>query len=401
VSDVIIIARLLITYYIRLFLHALDVESKVHLSKVLVSLDQGIIGLAEWFLAEESKRLLSVCQVLTTAIMSPDMRVLREYEAEVILRTLDTLVSDGSGFDWQTAFVLDEDTFHMFCKSLGLLTTLRMTTPTLPSLIYTLLGGSGAADRKYPSTLVRALLCNVQLPDTSQAKLERALHVAAQSKDQLDLSSEERPLLDQEASRVVLRYASMFNPNTPMNPAIAEDLCNIIQWLEHPGVLLVDVKSKQFLDAIRASLPTERAAEIQNIQQTNMHQDDDMVTATPRLLSSLIHASIEDVNRWLSIRTRPPATPRRDAGDLGPDLLAMVTVSPSAVLRSPATSTTGLTKTYSQNSFREQTQRTPSNTSRMPSMHVDDFQVSDSPAMPISALFAPDPIHVSDSLQMI
>lgn len=373
----------------------------MHLAKVLVNLDQGIIGLAEWFLAEASKRLLSVCQALTTVILSPDMRVLREYEAEAILRTLDTLFSDGSGFDWKTACVLDEDTFHVFSKSLGLLTDLRLSTPALPSLICTLLGESGSADCKYPSTLVRALLCNVQLPDTSQVNIERALHVAAQSKDHLHVSSEERPSLDQEASRVVLRYASMFDPNTRMNPAIAKDLCDIIQWLEHPGVLLVDVKSKQFLDAIRASLPNERAAGIRNIQQTNIPQDDDMAIATPRLLSSLVHAAIEDVNRWLSIRIRPLTTPKRDAGELGPDLLAMVTVSPSAVLRSPVTSTTGLTKTYSQNSFREQTQRTPSNTSRMPSMHVDDFQVSESPTMPISTLFAPDPIHVVDSLQMI
>jgi hypothetical protein len=114
-----------------------------------------------------------------------------------------------------------------------------------------------------------------------------------------------------------------------------------------------------------------------------------------------VAATMDDLKRMLSSPPQVPCTPQQSGVELGPDILAMVTVSPSALLRSPATSTTGLTKTYSNNSFRQQMQRTPSNTSRMPSMHVDDFQSADSsPTMPTSALFAPNPSYGPDAMSM-
>jgi len=78
------------------------------------------------------------------------------------------------------------------------------------------------------------------------------------------------------------------------------------------------------------------------------------------------------------------------------NVLNMVTVSPpTALLRSPAV--TGLTRTYTANDFRalRQTPSARQNTSRLPSTHVDEFQMatSSSPVMmpmPIPVL-APNP----------
>ncbi|KAG9027604.1 hypothetical protein FS837_004219 [Tulasnella sp. UAMH 9824] len=62
----------------------------------------------------------------------------------------------------------------------------------------------------------------------------------------------------------------------------------------------------------------------------------------------------------------PPSTP--------PTILGMAALSPFTVLRSPSTKVASLTKTYSNNDFRNQRTSPNMNTSRPPSMHVDDFQ---------------------------
>ncbi|KAF9442545.1 hypothetical protein P691DRAFT_789311 [Macrolepiota fuliginosa MF-IS2] len=67
-----------------------------------------------------------------------------------------------------------------------------------------------------------------------------------------------------------------------------------------------------------------------------------------------------------------PSTPK--GGQKTPDILGTIISPPTALLRSPAA--TGLTKTYANNDFRSLRQ-VPSarlNTSRLPSMHVDDFE---------------------------
>ncbi|EIW76295.1 hypothetical protein CONPUDRAFT_158322 [Coniophora puteana RWD-64-598 SS2] len=90
----------------------------------------------------------------------------------------------------------------------------------------------------------------------------------------------------------------------------------------------------------------------------------------------------------------PP--PRKTRSSPGKDVLGLATLSPpTAVLRSPAAalSYAGLTKTYTRNDFRalRQLPSARQNTSRLPSMHVDDFEQSASVAGS-SPVLQPQPV---------
>ncbi|KAG8218982.1 hypothetical protein J3R82DRAFT_4725 [Butyriboletus roseoflavus] len=91
-----------------------------------------------------------------------------------------------------------------------------------------------------------------------------------------------------------------------------------------------------------------------------------------------------------------PCTPTRKYRSLPPgrdrDVLGLVALSPpTALLRSPAIS--GLSKTYTKNDFRElrQTPSARQNTSRMPSLHVDEFELG---GVTLSPLVQPQSISV-------
>ncbi|KAG8904166.1 hypothetical protein FRB99_002147 [Tulasnella sp. 403] len=82
--------------------------------------------------------------------------------------------------------------------------------------------------------------------------------------------------------------------------------------------------------------------------------------------------------------TPPPSTP--------PTILGMAALSPFTVLRSPTARVASLTKTYLNNDFRQQRTSPNMNTSRPPSMHVDEFQGSPPPPAQGSSLLQQSPL---------
>jgi len=94
-----------------------------------------------------------------------------------------------------------------------------------------------------------------------------------------------------------------------------------------------------------------------------------------RLPSPLSYSfsEVHDIIHQAADAAPPPGTPppKPQAQDA---VIGMANISPSTILRSPLV--TGLTKTYLKNDFRQlrQSNQARQNTSRLPSMHVDDFE---------------------------
>ncbi|KZV94235.1 hypothetical protein EXIGLDRAFT_835113 [Exidia glandulosa HHB12029] len=115
--------------------------------------------------------------------------------------------------------------------------------------------------------------------------------------------------------------------------------------------------------------------------------------APVRLAPSQLSAALSgSPGTTVAPRAPTPSTPPRASRNTAAALLEFATVSPPAsLLRSPQV--TGLTKTYQKNDFR-QLRSVPAgriNTSRLPSLHVDDFENASQSSAPSPTI--PSPQH--------
>lgn len=165
---------------------------------------------------------------------------------------------------------------------------------------------------------------------------------------------------------------------------IAENLTSLLQWFslqstESPTVLC-GITSEAFSTlcaSIRSFLPEAERDRFTSITSelkvifgaTDMHTS----SSETNLPDSLI-LPLQTVTALFQAPLSTPSTPRSSKT---PDIFGVIVSPPTALLRANgAASTTGLTKTYINNDFR-QLRQAPSarqNTSRLPSKHVDDFQ---------------------------
>jgi hypothetical protein len=153
----------------------------------------------------------------------------------------------------------------------------------------------------------------------------------------------------------------------------AKTLLLIMEWLsETRHTNLSGISASLFeklCDRVSQNLPTDRKGALESIRSKFAIDEGESLVAEETVLPESLEMSIESVEDLLRPPIPVPSTPK---GTTTPDLLGMVAISPPiAILRSPAA--TGLTKTYSNNDFR-QLRTLPSarqNTSRLPSMHVD------------------------------
>jgi hypothetical protein len=120
-------------------------------------------------------------------------------------------------------------------------------------------------------------------------------------------------------------------------------------------------------------------------------------------LPSTLTLPVYDLISLLQPPAPLPSTPPPKRKSPSQDVLGLVAISPpTAVLRSPAV--TGLTKTYTRNDFRElrQLPSARQNTSRLPSMHVDDFLQAEMSSSPLAQPVVPsgDLLNLSPSFNV-
>jgi len=202
--------------------------------------------------------------------------------------------------------------------------------------------------------------------DTDRVEREMRATFSAISESEAALAR-----LDKESAEAILSALEWFPErdltkvtNVGTDPFVK--LCTSMMSILSPG-------PAENLDSVRARLIA--------VDQHN--------TGAPAEPQQSLVLSLQTFSNLLQAPVPTPSTPKRKSPVSG--VLGLVTLSPPiALLRSPTT--TGLTKTYINNDFRQLRQQPSArqNTSRLPSMHVDDFELnSSSPVMPIADLGFP------------
>lgn len=360
---------------IRPVFRVLEAADRVHLITRLLHLDEGLTGIGEYLLQEELSHLNHTLSVIEPG--SSRSQDLAEYDVAMSLSFLKCLLCDTSApTHWTSVVSGNSNLYSVLISSLLSLTKLRLTSPHLAPLVMHMVKNANAPpDLVY--ALVLALLFVSQEEGADCAERASAIVLAAQVADSMLDEQSNRSLLREEFTRSLVIYAQSHAPSQ-MDEETTQFVFQLLSRFGIDASIAAScVTWNIFSDHIIDSLGGETAIEARSLLAVEDETMDDHQSVTyPKQLTTVVNIPLADLLALFESEPSAPTTPpQRPTKELTPDVLAMVTTSPTALLRSPE-SITGLTKTYTSNSFRE-LRATPAarqNTSRLPSRHVDDFQ---------------------------
>lgn len=355
------------------FCRVLDTENKVHFVKRLSSLDCGVVGVAEWLIVEELKELLHALRLLGDPTVPLQERVVREMQVSIALNFFFELAEPSS-----TSSRILIDCLAVIPNAASIFTTCLCSILDQHLSVSVLSGLAGNVafewqrlDAKLCGTLAIVLLrCSSAEVKPGIDCLDNAIAILVST----GFPDECLDALCQEVDINVDKYGR----NTDAWDAISFQtrLLPLIEWRVNAtksssGKATLSITPSAW-DAFSARVdevvPTDERVRWNALKDRVLVQD--TILSTPIVpLPNSVELPLQDVEELLRYSIPVPSTPPRRA--LNQDALGLVTISPPGILRSPAS--TGLTKTYSNNDFR-QLRQTPSarqNTSRLPSMHVD------------------------------
>ena len=354
------------------FFRVLDTQNKVQFIKRLVILDCGVVGIGEWLLSEELKRLHYVLQ--SPNDIEQQVHSVGQYEALLSLRFLFELVTTTCLSAWCMTTLGDlPDVAQTLAQCLMSFLDAYLSSPELSQLTQSLASGCATFDPILKFVLALILLRMARDSETANSSsdlMSISLHIFRDlSKDNLDMNQ-----LQLEIGRTLSGILSSDYIVNGLDAETAETILFLLEWFSEVSLpdatFLRGITVPSFAklcDCIQSVLPPGRTDTLESLQPQVTVDGENFISRSTYLAES-IQLSIQDLENLLYPPASMPSTPKRNT----PDLLSLVTISPpTAVLRSPAA--TGLTKTYSNNDFR-QLRQLPSarqNTSRLPSMHVD------------------------------
>lgn len=367
------------------FFRSLDTENKAHFVRRLVGLDTADVGIGDWLIQEELKDTVNALKELENPGLDVNTRFMRQYQVSLSLRFLLDLIGRSSEVSrWATTcLTTGPDTIHILATCLWSFLALDIMSVNLARLVQ-IVGSeyeNMGKELHYPLalTLLRSSwsveLSPIEL--TSLLSTSRILFTSVPIED-LDM---DRLAADIGAILSILDASPhLLGDEVPVGIVL------LLDWFVHTAVIDRPEPSKlhgisstsftslcdrlhEFLDDDGQAMLSASKDAINPVGFAN----DGSPTRMPTFLPESIDLSIQELEEVLRPKILPiPSTPPHNA--LSQDILSLVTISPpTALIRSPLVSTTGLTKTYSNNDFR-QLRQTPSarqNTSRLPSMHVD------------------------------
>ncbi|KAK2465996.1 hypothetical protein APHAL10511_001637 [Amanita phalloides] len=393
------------------FLRLLDVENRAHLLKRLIGLDQGTVGIGEWLLTEEMKHTLKLLEGLSENSHSANLRLVLQYELYLSLWVLNELIASRSNVaTWCIdAIVSTDELSRTLTQCFTILLEMNMTCHPLTKTIRVMAEKESMLDEDLKRIV---LLQHLRAVQSEGLYLSESMQtILAMLKEQECLPYNSDPLRF-ELARLL---ASLADVHSIIDATLAVEVVAILEWLakqDHKGVddekrgtLLYGLTSEvfsQLCNALENALLSNPSFEQKYTLLTSLRekiivrdlQEEAYRVPTLIELPETLQMSLGDVQGLLKRsgaeqeeeeKDTRPSTPK---GVKTPDLLGVVISPPTAVLRSPAA--TGLTKTYVANDFRQLRQAPSSrlNTSRLPSMHVDEFEVTanTTPALMPSAI---------------
>lgn len=356
---------------LRAFFMFLDVESKGHLIKRLVNVDDGVVGVGEWLVLESMKDFHNLTQ---NADEYPNGIDILLHQVVLYLRLLeDLLLPSSSVSSWALDFIESSpEMLGLLSSCLGWLLQRRYTTPHATDIAYRIASDRPELDDAALIIVISStLLRTAQEVDLSVTDLVSNLHPIP---DLLKKLPEERLA---EMHPEVGAMTGALVPTLMVDLQLAKVVVKILETateriqvpVELPG--LTGSHLSDLLENINPEIPLEKSELLQSKIVPSFQHPAEFANLTqlPPALSYSF-SEIHDIIHQVADAQLPPGTPplKPQAQDA---VIGLANISPSTILRSPLV--TGLTKTYVRNDFRQlrQGNQTRQNTSRLPSMHVD------------------------------
>ncbi|KAG2343653.1 hypothetical protein BDR05DRAFT_1059541 [Suillus weaverae] len=372
-----------------LFFRHLEPVHKVQLVQRLVSLDRGVLGLGDFLVQGEVKRLAGLLKVVA------ERGVVTQWEVGTGLEFVAGLM-EGEDGDWCIA-ALHRSEWGTIMTSL---LEANLYSKHLGTIAGWLAGNPESLGIELRLSVVAALLRGVQVQDSSVCSMNAfgLISTVLETTDEKDRDPE-RLLWE-----VGHALGAMVESNDNLSSLDSESVVNTLLLLDSPSQSdLHGLTSEQWVKLcthLEISLPPSMLPMLPIIK--GFHPSPSP-PPTISFLPSTLTLPLYDLISLLQPPAPLPSTPPPKRKSPSQDVLGLVAISPpTAVLRSPAV--TGLTKTYTRNDFRElrQLPSARQNTSRLPSMHVDDFLQVEMSSSPLVQPVAPsgDMLNLSPSFNM-
>jgi hypothetical protein len=346
------------------FFRKLDTESKVHLIKRLVNLDQGFAGIGEWILQEELHDLSRILHFLGDQMIEDQHRLLGRHQVLLSLRFIVDLISSPSSIStWfrstvETVLEISQMLASCFVSFMDN----RLSSPHAGQIARTLAGSHGTLNPELRFAIVLALYQSSHDDESPQVSLQLALSI---------LKELPADAIDQDRLRREVGAALFAASETPLTEEIAEAIFMTLHWWSVREDTSVAI-SATALEQLRSNLSEVlESSDVDRLKLvvSKIRPTSEKAPVALAQLPNTISLSLNDISDLL----RPPFTiPSAPLDPTKDEVFNMVAISPpTAFLRSPAV--TGLTKTYLNNDFRQlrSLPSTRQNTSRLPSLHVD------------------------------
>jgi len=354
---------------LRAFFTVLDVESKAHLIKRLVNVDDGVVGVGEWLVLESMKDFHHLVQ---NADEYPNGINILLYQVVLYLRLLEDLLSPSSSVSiWSLDFIESSpEMLSLLSLCLDWLIRRRYAVSHATDIAYRIASSRTIDDTALIGAISSTLLRTAQEIDLSVTDLVSNLQPIPDLLKKLpeDKLVEMRPEVGAMVGALV--------PTLMVDLQLATVVVRILEVtaersdepVELPG--LTGSHLSDLLENINPEVPPEKVELLQSKIAPSFQHPTESITLT-QLPSTLSYSfsEIHDIIHQIADAQPPPGTPPMKPQ--AQDVIGMANISPSTILRSPLV--TGLTKTYLKNDFRElrQSNQVRQNTSRLPSMHVD------------------------------
>ncbi|KAJ7437107.1 hypothetical protein B0H11DRAFT_2108517 [Mycena galericulata] len=349
------------------FFCLLDPGNKVRLIKRVVKLDDGVIGLGEWLLLEELKQLKQTLESLGQAVAPRELELVRHHQVFLALQFLSDLVHASSSIsDWcMSTLTSVPEAAQVLATCLTMLLDAHLVSPVLNDLTRILATRADGFDPELKFALVLSSLRAFQHEPLVLLNVLKELPA--------DSDDDHREMLRLEIGQTLSALA-----HSELTAKTAQSVLSILVWLVNQDNSkmstlcgISEPSLSQIYTKLEEALSPTSVPILDSTKATIRVDDDDAMIPASVELPSRLELSLQDLERLLHPLPSPPSTPKGISNT--PDILGIVT-SPAGLLRSPAA--TGLTKTYANNDFRVLRQAARLNTSRLPSMHVDDFELA-------------------------
>ncbi|KAG6902454.1 hypothetical protein C0995_016315 [Termitomyces sp. Mi166 len=355
---------------LRAFLRLLDPENKVHVVKRLIRLDDGILGIGGWLLTEELKHMTRTIETLATRSQKENHKLVLQYQVALSLQFVLGLVGpESSSSKWALDTIASTSSLSAALNE-NLMTLLdgQYTSKYLDKLIEVLVTSAGSFEPELQFTILLAALRvsgkgaqpHARIGDIAKILTGLTTNVVSIEPLRLELG----PVL----SALAVQHE--------MEAETAQSVLSLFQWLssQQPDTkltVLCGVSPDSFsilFSILHVSLPVENNDTIATLEATFTLDENYHLPLPSVALPDTLKLSVHDIDDLMRQEIPTPTTPSNGAKT--PDILGVIISPPTAVLRSQV-ETTGLTKTYMNNDFRElrQTPSARQNTSRLPSMH--------------------------------